>query len=80
MRDGAAYSEVYDDPSSTVWQHSCASRMAGSKDCPNGAMRSSYDFLPTVQRDEHIVGEFHYKSASTDVLHGCRTSLESFVH
>ena len=68
MRDGAAYSEVYDDPSSTVWQHSCASGWLELKDCPNGAMRSSYEFLPTVQRDEHIVGEFHYKSASTDVL------------
>ena len=68
MRDGAAYSEVYDDLSSTVWQHSCASGWLELKDCPNGVMRSSYEFLPTVQRNEDIVGEFHYKSASTDVL------------
>ena len=36
MRDGAAYSEVYDDPSSTVWQHSCASGWLELKDCPKG--------------------------------------------
>lgn len=68
MRDGAAYSEVYDDLNSTVWQHACASGWVELKDCTTSAMRSSYQFLPTVQRDESIVGEFHYKSASTDVL------------
>ena len=68
MRDGAAYSEIYDDLTSTVWQHSCASGWLELKDCTDGAMRSTYEFLPTVQRDESIVGEFHYKSASTDVL------------
>lgn len=68
MRDGASYSEVYDDPSSTVWRHSCASGWLELKDCAKDAMRSSYEFLPTIQRDEDIVGEFHYKSASTDVL------------
>ena len=72
MRDGAAYSEVYDDPSSTV-AAPCASGWLELKDCPNGVMRSSYEFLPTVQRDEHIVGEFHYKPASTDVLASART-------
>ena len=68
MRDGAAYSEVYDDLTSTVWQHSCASGWLESEDCADNTMRSSYEFLQTIQRDETIVGEFHYKSASTDVL------------
>ena len=68
MRDGAAYSEVYDDLTSTVWQHACASGWLELKDCTAGAMRSSYEFLPTIQRDESLVGEFHYKSASTDVV------------
>lgn len=68
MRDGADYSEVYDDLNSTVWRHACASNWVEVKDCASGTMRSSYEFLPTVKRDESIVGEFHYKSASTDVL------------
>jgi CubicO group peptidase (beta-lactamase class C family) len=68
MRDGAAYSEVYDDLTSSVWQHACASDWVELKDCTDGAMRSSYEFLPTIRRDESIVGEFHYKTASTDVV------------
>lgn len=68
MRDGADYSEVYDDLNSTVWQHACASNWVEVKDCAKGTMRSSYEFLPTIKRNESIVGEFHYKSASTDVL------------
>ncbi|MEM8500759.1 MAG: serine hydrolase [Pseudomonadota bacterium] len=68
MRDGADYSEVYGDLNSTVWRHSCASNWVEVKDCVKGTMRSSYEFLPTIKRNESIVGEFHYKSASTDVL------------
>lgn len=68
MRDGADYSEVYDDLNSTVWRHSCASNWVEVKDCVGGTMRSSYEFLPTIQRDASVVGDFHYKSASTDVL------------
>ncbi len=68
MRDGADYSEVYDDLNSTVWQHACASSWVEEKDCAKGSMRSSYEFLPTIKRNADIVGEFHYKSASTDVL------------
>ncbi len=68
MRDGSAYDEIYDDPSSAMLRHSCAIQWLEGPICPENGPQSSYEFLPTVGRNESWAGKFVYKSGTVDVI------------
>lgn len=68
MRDGSAYDETYDDVGSALMLHSCAIQWLEGPFCPENGPRSSYDFLPTVGRNDSWAGKFVYKSGTVDVL------------
>ena len=68
MRDGADYTEDYDDMSSTVRLQDCAVGWTDADYCPEDGPRGGYVFYPTVGRDESVLGTFVYKSGTTDAL------------
>lgn len=68
MRDGADYSEDYEDMSSTVRLQDCAVGWTDADYCPENGPRGGYEFYPTVGRNEENLGKFVYKSGSTDVI------------
>ena len=68
MRDGADYTEDYDDMTSTVRQQDCAVGWTDAEYCPDDGPVGGYAFYPTVGRDEDNLGRFVYKSGSTDVI------------
>lgn len=68
MRDGADYTEDYEDMSSTVRQQDCAAGWTDADYCPEDGPRGGYEFFVTVGRNEDNLGKFVYKSGSTDVL------------
>ena len=68
MRDGADYTEDYDDMSSTVRQQDCAVGWTDADYCPEDGPVGGYPFYPTVGRNEDNLGRFVYKSGSTDVI------------
>ena len=68
MRDGADYTEDYEDMSSTVRQQDCAVGWTDADYCPADGPRGGYAFYPTVGRNEDNLGRFVYKSGSTDVI------------
>jgi len=68
MRDGSGYDEVYDDPNSAMLQHSCAIQWLEGPVCPKDGPQSSYEFLPTVGRNDSWAGKFVYKSGTVDVI------------
>ena len=68
MRDGADYTEDYEDMSSTVRQQDCAVGWTDADYCPKDGPRGGYAFYPTVGRNESNLGKFVYKSGSTDVI------------
>jgi CubicO group peptidase (beta-lactamase class C family) len=68
MTTSIVYSEDYADPKAGVWQYS---RAGGIRPRPAGssAPASFYEFLVTLQQDDHAHGEtFAYKTVNTDVL------------
>jgi len=68
MRDGADYTEDYEDMSSTVRLQDCAVGWTDADYCPEDGPRGGYAFYPTVGRNEANLGKFVYKSGSTDVI------------
>lgn len=68
MRDGADYTEDYEDMSSTVRLQDCAVGWTDADYCPADGPRGGYEFFPTVGRNEDNLGKFIYKSGSTDVV------------
>jgi CubicO group peptidase (beta-lactamase class C family) len=68
MRDGADYTENYEDFSSTVRLQDCALGWASGDHCPRNGPRGGYEFFSTVGRNEDNLGRFVYKSGSTDVM------------
>jgi len=68
MRDGADYTEDYEDMSSTVRLQDCAVGWTDADYCPDDGPRGGYAFYPTVGRNEDNLGKFIYKSGSTDVM------------
>jgi len=68
MRDGANYTEDYEDMNSMVRQQDCAVGWTDADYCPEDGPRGGYEFFPTVGRNEDNLGRFVYKSGSTDVL------------
>lgn len=68
MRDGAAWTEDYAAPDSTVRRQDCADGLLEGPDCAGVAVTGNYRFLPTVPRDAQRVGRFVYKSGTTDVM------------
>ncbi len=68
MRDGSAWTEDYAAPDSTVRRQDCADGLLTGPDCQGIAVTGNYLFLPTVSRDPSRVGEFVYKSGTTDVM------------
>jgi CubicO group peptidase (beta-lactamase class C family) len=68
MRDGADYTEYYEDMNSTVRQQDCAAGWTDADYCPDDGPRGGYEFFPTVGRNEENLGKFVYKSGSTDVI------------
>lgn len=68
MRDGSAYDETYNDPSSALMLHSCSIQWLEGPVCPEDGPQSSYKFLPTVGRNDSWAGKFVYKSGTVDVV------------
>ena len=67
MEIGIDYTEVYDDPSSTVYQFYYA---AGYRPPPSGvkAYASLYEFLPVLNKKGEHGQDFHYVTANSEVL------------
>jgi CubicO group peptidase (beta-lactamase class C family) len=67
MEVGIDYTEIYDDPTSTVFQFAYA---AGFRPVPDGvkALPSLYDFLPSLKKKGEHGKDFHYVTANTEVL------------
>lgn len=68
MRDGADYTEDYDDMTSTVRLQDCAVGWTDADYCPANGPVGGYHFYPTIGRNEENLGKFVYKSGSTDVV------------
>ncbi|MEM8941926.1 MAG: serine hydrolase [Pseudomonadota bacterium] len=68
MRDGSAWTEDYDAPDSTVRRQDCADGLLTGPDCTGIPVTGNYAFLPTVGRNADRVGQFVYKSGSTDAM------------
>jgi CubicO group peptidase (beta-lactamase class C family) len=68
MRDGADYTEDYEDMSSTVRQQDCAAGWTDADYCSTDGPSGGYEFFPIVGRNEGNLGKFVYKSGSTDVI------------
>jgi CubicO group peptidase (beta-lactamase class C family) len=68
MKDGAAYTEEYEDFSSTVRLQDCALGWGTGEHCPENGPRGGYEFFANVGRNEENLGRFVYKSGSTDVM------------
>lgn len=68
MRDGADYTEDYEDFTSTVRLQDCALGWGEGDHCPQNGPQGGYEFFPTVGRNEKNLGKFVYKSGTTDVL------------
>ncbi len=67
MEIGIDYTEVYDDPSSTIFQFAYA---AGFRPVPDGvkAFPSLYEFLPSLKKKGEHGQDFHYVTANSEVL------------
>lgn len=68
MRDGADYTEDYEDFTSTVRLQDCALGWGAGDHCPENGPQGGYEFFPTVGRNKDNPGKFVYKSGTTDVL------------
>lgn len=68
MRDGADYTEDYEDLTSTVRLQDCALGWGEGDHCPANGPKGGYEFFPSVGRNEKNLGRFVYKSGTTDVL------------
>ncbi len=68
MRDGADYTEDYEDMNSTVRLQDCAVGWTDADYCPIDGPRGGYEFFPTVGRNEDNLGRFVYKSGTTNAL------------
>jgi len=68
MRDGSAWTEDYDAPDSTVRRQDCADGLLTGSDCGGIPVTGNYAFLPGVGRNAERVGQFVYKSGSTDAM------------
>jgi len=67
MEIGIDFSEIYDDPSSTIYQFSYA---AGFRPVPPGikSFPSLYEFLPSLRKKGEHGQDFHYVTANSEVL------------
>ena len=67
MEIGIDFAEIYDDPSSTIYQFSYA---AGFRPVPPGvkAYPSLYEFLPSLRKKGEHGQDFHYVTANSEVL------------
>ena len=67
MEIGIDFSEIYDDPSSTIYQYHYA---AGTRAVPPGvkAFPSLYEFLPSLRKQGEHGQDFHYVTANSEVL------------
>jgi CubicO group peptidase (beta-lactamase class C family) len=67
MEIGIDFSEIYDDPNSTIFQFSYA---AGFRPVPAGvkAFPSLYEFLPSLRKKGEHGKDFHYVTANSEVL------------
>lgn len=68
MRDGAAWTEDYAAPDSTVRRQDCADGLLDGPACAGIPTTGNYLFLPEVPRDPQRAGRFVYKSGTTDVV------------
>ena len=68
MRDGADYSEIYPDFTTTFRLQDCAIGWTDADYCPEDGPVGLHEFLPTIGRDESKLGKFSYRSGSTDVI------------
>lgn len=68
MRDGSNWNEDYDSADSTVRRQDCADGLLTGPLCIDTEVIGNYRFLPTVGRDVSRVGQFAYKSGTTDVV------------
>lgn len=68
MKDGADYTEDYEDFSSTVRLQDCALGWGKGDHCPKDGPDGGYEFYASVGRNEANLGRFVYKSGTTDAL------------
>ena len=68
MRDGAAYTEDYEDFGTSFRLQDCAIGWTDADYCPQDGPRGLDEFLKTIPRDEEKFGKFSYRSGSTDVI------------
>ncbi len=81
MEVGIDFSEIYDDPSSSIFQFTYA---AGLRPVPPGvkAFPSLYEFLPSLRKKGEHGRDFHYVTANSEVLGWVieRITGEGFAH
>ncbi len=67
MEIGIDFTEIYDDPNSSIYQFSYA---AGFRPVPAGvrAYPSLYEFLPSLRKKGEHGKDFHYVTANSEVL------------
>jgi CubicO group peptidase (beta-lactamase class C family) len=67
MEIGIDFAEIYDDPSSTIFQFAYA---AGMTPAPPGvsSFPSLYEFLPSLKKKGEHGRDFHYVTANSEVL------------
>ncbi len=67
MEIGIDFAEIYDDPSSTIFQFAYA---AGFRPVPPGvkSFPSLYEFLPSLRKKGRHGEDFHYVTANSEVL------------
>lgn len=67
MEVGIDFTEIYDDPSSTVTQFGYA---AGFRPAPAGVVHAAslWEFLPTLRKKGEHGRDFHYVTANSEVL------------
>jgi len=68
MRDGSAYTEDYEDFSTSFRLQDCAIGWTRADYCPDDGPRGLDEFLKSIGRDETRLGKFSYRSGSTDVI------------
>lgn len=67
MQIGSDFSEVYDDPNSSIAQFAYAAGVVPRPEGMSGP-ETLHDFLPTVAKSGEHGGPFHYNTATTEVV------------
>jgi CubicO group peptidase (beta-lactamase class C family) len=68
MTTAVRFSEIYDDPNSDIWRYGNVFTIFGPVPASYEGPRTTYDYLPTLQKQGRHGGAFLYVTPNTDVL------------